>query len=319
MFLAQLVACLLNGSIDAFFLIKIYSYIGFVYLCNWANNRLFECGLKVYTFLFKWLSIFGILSILLFPLGLLKADRVYTAVFFLGGKNASLPFYFLFLFSWYLKTMYSSKKLPEYWFIPPIFMVVASLICKSVNSLLIVSLVFIIAVLYIRIKPKVRSEVVIGGVSTILACIYIGLNIPAISRFLELFGRNTTFSYRTFLWSLAFKYFKSSPIYGCGYPLTYTRGSLFTDHAHSWYLDTLAKYGLMGFIPFMLLIIIVIRRINSFQDKYFASFICLLLAAYLLHMGFDDYNLNFFVLILMIIDGISSKEKSNKQNRNKIF
>lgn len=214
MFAAQAMSCLLNRSIGWFFTVKAFSYIGFVLLCNWINEYSVERGLHVDRFFFKWLTIFGVISIFIFPLGFLHADRVYTAVYFLGGKNAAFPFYYLFLLSWYLLSMMKQKKLPHFWYIPLIVMILAAVVCQSVSTLITLILVGLVCVLYLRIRPKIRIGVLFAALGTILGAIYIGVSMPAISRLLLLFGRNSTFSHRTILWKQAAYYIAASPIYG---------------------------------------------------------------------------------------------------------
>lgn len=101
-----------------------------------------------------------------------------------------------------------------------------------------------------------------------------------------------------------------------GYSLTYNIWGEITDHAHGWYIDSLAKYGLLAFIPFLMVMLNTMKGLNKEKDRILASFMGLLLLVYLLHMGFDDYNFNFFVLIIMIIDGIV-KQRSITQKSGK--
>lgn len=309
MFMAQILSCILNKSIDLFFLVKTYSYVGVILVCDRMNKKLTEGILHANTFFFKMLTLFGLISIFLFPLGILRADRVYTATYFLGGKNASFPFYYMFLFGWYMSSIIKTKKLPIFWFLPLVFMIAAAIICQSVNSLISLLLIGAICILYSYIKPMIKTEIMFGIFAFLMASIYAGINIPGLSGFLSVFGRNTTFSKRTFLWKQAVEHIIRSPIYGAGYKITYNLWSEITDHAHGWYIDSLAKYGLMSFVPFVFVVLCTIKNINRIRNGKVATFVGMMVLVYLLHMGFDDYNFNFFLLIIMIVDGAADTKK----------
>lgn len=309
-FLIEAVSCIANRSLDVFIAIKIYAYIGFVLLLDDCFSKRGDKTLREIRNLFGGLSILAVITTIIFPLGFLHGERVYEAVYLLGGKNASFPFYYMFLISWFLLYTINDKKhgIPQWGLCIIALMMVAAFICQSVNSLVALALIAIITVLYTSVKPRIGAIIPTTILFTLLSLIYVGTNIPVIEKLLASLGRNSTFSYRTILWEQAFSYISANPVFGSGYQLEYKIGELVTDHAHSTYLDMFSKYGIVAFIPFIFLIYLTIK--NTYRIKYapLKCYIGLFLVVYLFHMGFDDYNFNFQIFILMLVNYISYRQ-----------
>lgn len=313
LFAMQAVSCLMNGSLSFFVLAKVYTYIGFVLICCVMNYYSPDRIFRVSIFLFMVLSFAGILSVYLFPMGFLEAGRVYSAVYFLGGKNSSFPFYYIFVFTWYAYSLRNRKHLPSLWYLPLVLMLIAAVICRSANSFVSLVLMASACCLYAAFRLSFSAKAIVTGLFVMLGLIYLGAELPVLPRVLHALGRNTTFSYRTVLWGQAFRHIINNPVFGSGADLIFTLGSkLTTDHAHSCYLDSLAKYGLAYMAFFALIIWQSAGSITRIRDKSLRTLITLLMSVYLLHMGFDDYNLNFFILLIMIIDNycVRSREFS---------
>ena len=314
-FTIQLIACIANGSIDLFITAKIYTYIGFVLILNYLLLRYSKQLLNAVKLHFGILSILGVFTVMIFPFGFLHGSDVYDAVYLVGGKNSSFPFYYVFLLVFYVDYIVNHKyKLPKLWTVPLILTIIAVLICQSVNSALELTIIFTISTLYMIRKIKVNAYIPIASMYTMLILIYLGSNMPFINNFLEQLGRNSSFSGRTILWNQAFLNILSNPITGGGYKLVYNIWDGVTDHAHSWYLDTFAKYGVISLVAFALIIITVLNKLSCIRYKPLRCYLGLFFMVYLLHMGFDDYNFNFFVLIVMILYYIADVYKNSPLN-----
>ena len=312
LFVAQAIVCLINKSVDFFFLIKIYTYIGFILIINYSINRSLESVLRVTKALFGILTMAALVTIIVFPLGFLQASGVYDAVYLLGGKNASFPFYYIFLLSSCLFFNITNKQfgLPKWWYLVLALMIYSAIICNSVYALIAIILISILSALFVIIKPKFDVGSLSISLAVLLTFIYLGASIPAVVRLLELFGRNATFSYRTLLWNQAFGYIVSNPLFGAGNGITFSLGPIVTDHTHSTYLDMFAKYGIIVLLLLLWTIRCTLKYLAKIIYKPLKCYLGLFFLIYLVHMGFNDYNYNFFVIIVMLICSVS--ERLNK-------
>lgn len=302
-FIFRTIACGINGSINFLYIIKVYTYIAFIFLCDIETSKENNNFLRANRLLFGLLSIIGLVSIYMFPHGLLSGRNVYEAVYFLGSKNASFPFYYTFLLCIFLDLLKNNTH-HEKIRVGMLLLITlgAAIICESVSSflclLLMASLFFMF---YSKIKLVLKPSLIFVPLIVILIIIYVGAEIMLITDFLGLVGRNPTFSSRTIIWAQAFYAFQSHMFFGAGDNLIFQVGYRITDHAHSIYIDMLAKYGLIPFIVFIVLIYKAVEIIKRNNIESFATIKYLLLAIYLLHSGFDDYNIHFLILIIMLI------------------
>lgn len=306
-FVLQLTVCVVNRSLDGRFILKIYSYIGFVLLVDYYCKQSLDTALKATELLFGTISILGILVIIVFPLGLLRGTRVYDAIYLTGGKNTAFPFYYLFLLSLFLfyNSTRSVKGLPSFWYVPMALMMICAVICQSMSTLVALFLMALFSVLFVTVKPEFKTYLPVIILYCLLALIYIGTNIPVVSNLLGVFGRNSTFSNRTTIWSQAFEYIAKSPFFGSGDKLTFVIGTNTTDHAHSWYLDTLTKYGVFTLTFFLAIVGCTYRNISHIKYKPLRCYIGMFLLVYLYHMGFDDYNFNFAIFSILVVNHFS--------------
>lgn len=73
----------------------------------------------------------------------------------------------------------------------------------------------------------------------------------------DVLGRDLTFTGRTFIWDKALDAFTKSPVFGVGeISNDASRDLIGATHAHNYYLDLLYKNGIIGFLLFMIILII---------------------------------------------------------------
>lgn len=124
---------------------------------------------------------------------------------------------------------------------------------------------------------------------------------------LGFFGRSSTFSGRAGIWQEALSDIAGSPFFGGGGSLMFKAGATLTPHAHSFYLNAFAQYGIFYFVVFMLDIIIVAilaRKENlAGADRLLVSISSFFFFMLILHSVFDFLSLPlYFLLRSCIID-----------------
>lgn len=302
-FVLVLVSCIINHSLTIKYAMKIYTYIGFVVLCYEFFILSPLTLIKSCKIFFGSLCIAGMFFIFLYPLGFNHGDRVYTAIYLFGGKNTAFPFYFFYLFTLVIEEQYLNKANQKKIIILLVIMICCAIKCESVNTLLSIMLFGVIYLLYKDLKITFNPFIINVMILSLLLGIYIGPKTIDLTSVLGMFNRNMTFSKRTILWDQAYGYFHKSPLFGAGDNIVYRLSSMkngFTDHAHSQYIDRVAKYGI---IPMIFLISIIISTVNKIKypvSSRFSRCLGVLFSVYTLHMGFDDYNFNFFILLVML-------------------
>lgn len=316
-FIIMTLSCILNKSIDTKLLMKTYTYIGFILLLDYALKKSVKSVFKVAKIYFGILALLGALTTILFPLGFLHGSTVYNAVYLFGGKNASFPFFYIFLLSSYLLNQLDNDtiKLPRFWYVSIALMIISVILCDSANSLIALIAIIIITLLSLIAKPKINALIPTTLYFVTIVIIYLGNSIPQLEGLLELMGRDSTFSYRTLLWKQAILYIISFPFFGAGYNISFSLGTIHTDHTHSTFLDLFAKYGVITLIAFMVMIIVVYKDILRIKYKPLGFSLGMFFLIYLFYIGFNDYNYNFIILTIMLLHGFSN-EISNLQCQN---
>jgi len=138
--------------------------------------------------------------------------------------------------------------------------------------LLVFSAVLLLSLMSNRGKSTLLDPVV-GSVFTAVAffaCVFLR-NVPFLGSVIEnALGRDASFTGRTSIWDDAISWISEEPL-GTGY-FTASHSRLMNNagwivnHAHDAYLDTMLKYGLLGSIIFIVLVVLAIKSLLSAND-----------------------------------------------------
>ena len=312
-------ASITSGEISAE-LYQIGLYIGFIALLfniNRIGNRLLLSSILICFFIqgiAALISIYGTDGGLL-PGIIDPGARIYS----FGGKNgifiALLP---LVIFKAYSNKMDNEKSL-----IPSIVSFVfatTSYFIRSSSSMLCFLLVgFALLPSIERVFSKHISYKIVG---LVLLFVFAGivltpLIIPFIGELLGLLGRDITFSGRDGIWKQAIAYFLSSPIIGYGNTVVYDvwgiSGFSTTNIAHCYYLDIIAKYGIITGVCLLLTIVYVLYELDNKTNKFVSYSLGIGFIILLLHSIFDDLNFYIFLLLTFSIFNETLLETNKKE------
>ncbi len=310
--LLMAVSCVVNGSIGAGIAGQIYNYLGFILLCGIMMRRSPELFLESGLLMFGTLSLIGCASIFIHPHGWIKADDAY---YLLGGKNTAFPYYFCFIFSYFALKGFFRREVPRIGWLIVIFTAGAVVADSSSSTacLLLLLVVYIATQYFLPVMRGVKPWVLAVILAVLMISIYMGTVFAPLQSLIKSLGRNATFTGRDVLWTQAVDYLKAHPLFGSGEHLTFTlKSGTVTNHAHSQYLNRLAKYGAVPFIFLILGLFVLFRRLLFAKKKLLFNLIGTCVVIYLLHMCFDDYSYNFFLYTVMTAVGLSSGDIKGK-------
>lgn len=317
-----------SGTIKALYEAAAFLALGIFLFYEWREHP--DELVTACTILFTAFSILSLASVWLTGArGIASAQAnsqaAKDAIFFFGGKNSvfiyNLPTILFLCF-------YEYRKKGIIGFTPSVVALlfcITSILIDSASSTFFFFLVFAFCVAA-RFAKKGTIVKAISQPIFLLAVfafvfvfiVMMGGRMGIVSSLLELFGRSPTFSGRTGIWQQALSDIDISPFLGGGGALTFTIGSTTTPHAHSFYLNAFAQYGIFYFVVLVLdlvLVCVVVRRNNSKKRN------CILVslsvfAFYMLviHSVFDFLSLPlYFLLRSCILDGMSFFEIAGKR------
>lgn len=306
------VACVVNGSATVNVLRYYYADIGFCLLCaellRTNRDRFLRVALAVFAVYTAW----GIGTIYLFPKGFFSASSTYDAIYGLGAKNNSFPFYFAFFFFLFVRYLQQEKRLPLRVPVLIAAAILAGIICESVNTILCLGLTLVMYVLCTRFKSvliRLNPRAIFAVFAAVIAMVYIGTEWDALQELLARLGRSVTFSGRDVLWGQAFDHLEDHPFFGNGYFTYFTlRSGVQTPHAHSQWMDKLAKFGAVQGVFLVAALWQLLRQVKTGKDRLKLYTLSFMLLIYMLHMSFDTYNYNFFTMFILVINSLSRKD-----------
>lgn len=295
---------LINGASTAAVVSVVYE-IGFICICEVLVSKGYKTFIYVQLVLLGVLCLLGAASIVLFPHGFNHAPYVEFAIYFLGSKNAAINYYLAFLLAyWGIQYERDGKLSKAGLLLLGVFLLTAFITSSgsTIVCLLVITAYFIIRIVSLDgfyVRPWIPFAIIVF----FIIVIYMGIQFNIISTVISLLGKSQNFSGRTVLWNQAIQYFKQSPLFGVGINTDYFNTSGVIQHsAHSQYLDRLAKYGLISFIFFLLLIFRTECDLCKAKNKTIASVFGVVYAVYILKMGFDTYNFRLFIMVTYLIE-----------------
>ena len=291
-----------NGSADLRLAVQVYTNAGFLVICLILLREYPRIFLEAAAGLFGILSVCGCASIFLHPAGYFQGERGF-GYYFLGGNNTAFPYYYCFILCWIAVRGIFSRDIPRVGWILGIF-IASSVVVDSTSSGLCLSLmlaVYLIAQYAKKVLRGIRPSAVFLIILAIVVMIYVGMVFQPFAALLRMLGRTVRFSGRDVLWDQALGYFRQNPLFGAGSSLKFTLDvGVETDHAHSQYLNRLAKFGLLHMAFLAASLAVLIRRLMRSRKILLVNVIGSMLVIYLLHMAFDDYSYTFFLLAAVV-------------------
>ncbi len=291
-----------NGTVSALGTVgESLNTIGLLWLLDYAFKRWRQALLNALVFVFgtymvlSWGSVFMTGHVGLVP-------GTITPVYFYGQKNMIFIYGIPLLVSMILRQSRGDSRVSTASVVYAFICAVTSLYTDSVSSLICFSLLGV-ALLSLKIKGRairLADPYLFLGIIVALFAVTVILqnNAGFIEKILLSFDRSVTFSGRTPAWNQAMDYFSSSIVYGCGNNLVYVLAhGVEVSSAHSFYLASLAKYGLLFTIPILIDIFIVSHVARRARGSVVVCACTLVYFLLLAHSLYDIMYLNIYILI----------------------
>lgn len=298
----------LFGTKDFFSLLKVAgTALGMGLLTDFCMQKdpkiYFQSSLFTLTILF---TINFITILKYYPIGMYRLDYVVGDLYFMGHDNGMIynliPFCSLAILYTYCKKGKIISKISLY----AIFLTfISELYVKSatgiVESFLLLILIFFIDNKFLSkfINPKF-----IFLLFFILNYLVVILRIQNYFSwfFVDVLGKDLTFTGRTYLWDYAINMIKNNPIFGFGMGVqVYGNGHSY-PHPHCLILDFIFKGGIITLLIFCILIINYIKKYKSSNNKIISKM--LLLPVFVLLIGeitaSNPYKPLFWSLLVLI-------------------
>lgn len=317
---ARVISGLINGSFYIGMIIAAISYIGFVLLCEQMIYESKESFYKALGMLFGIFAILGAVSVWLFPNGFFYAGSKAEAVYLLGSKNSSFAYFLVFLLLWNLYSLRENQKLPRYGGIAILLFAVTEGICDSSNAILCL---IILLFFFLLIKHNKKIYKCCTPLLLELAVVFMGIFIifgstsEFVGNILNALGRDFTFSGRNVLWRQAINILMANPLFGAGANQEFVLATgAVANHAHCFYLDTFAKYGILCFGTVAVMITCVMYRLSKLKKDRLLIMTGVFVFVYLVHCITEDASIYMLSVILLIAESLSINEKINFSKMN---
>ena len=246
------------------------------------------------------------------------SDAVNLEMWPLGHKNQFRDWFFPLVVAAALLDLYKNRRLSAATILIMAIVIWCAVSANSATSTTILTLCCLIALLYAFgvIRGRAFNAVVgLGIYATVFVFCVLLRRVPLLSDFItHVLKRDLTFTGRAEIWDTAMRRIAERPILGRGYhdisttELVTPYGQIVT-HAHDALLDTLYKYGVVGFVVVLALALVCMWRLYQCRTSPVAIVITIFLTGFLVCGVFGElYNIGFhFVLYL----GFYSRELSS--------
>lgn len=117
-----------------------------------------------------------------------------------------------------------------------------------------------------------------------------------------LFDKNATFTNRTYIWDVAFKNIKKSPIYGygAGYSHVFLKSSGNKFHAHNLFLEFTLIGGVLAFTAFCILLYFTFKNLFSIKNLWVRFITFSAVIAFFIMSITEVYSLNIIIFLLFM-------------------
>lgn len=281
-FLIRLVTTIINGNSINAFITEAYPILAICILIELCMKKKTLILIEGFTITLNTLLVINFITLIINPIGY---GTEYDKFYFLRGGNQLMAFCVLatmFSFiNWYLKKSAINKFM--LWMI--IGMSTYTAICiKSATGIL----TWAIIITFLCVPQKLKNKKLFNFSTYSLTYLSIFIFIVILngqqyfSYIIEtILNKSMTFSGRTDIWQIALEKVKIRPILGYGISnnsnIIYYREQYFSTHNE--FLQILVESGLIGFIPLILIYIIIGKKLMKYKEDICISVIAISILA----------------------------------------
>lgn len=320
MFVISMGAVATLGSSSVFTAVQCFTYLGLMATLRFLFSKDFKAAVIALIVLFA-IYAFGNLWSVYVMHGVIPGETPASTIYFFGGKNSIFMHGIPLLISLCAccvardKQMITVAALLSFLYAYTAFVVnsLSSLACFLILGLCILLACYSKSALAIFKAPYLLAFLVLGFCLTVI--VQHNDFISFISEMLgRSQGRSSTLSGRTEIWDQALSYIASSPLVGHPEGTLYlmSNGSS-ADHAHSFFLNIAARYGLVPLLFFLVDIIMISRRAAPLWHQPRVALMAIFYFLLLAHSLFDTMDIYIYILVrTLFLEFINMGEKSKR-------
>lgn len=295
-------ASLFNGSLYINYLIGSITFVGMVFVTDWMIKRSRSDFIDAGFYFFGFLSVMNMLTVIIWPNGFFDAPIKDYAIYFLGSKNTAFFYYVLFIYFVILKDIDVKGKPQKSSALWIAMCVVSSYLSSSASALILLFVLLIMYLVWCNYDMIVHS-LSFRGILPVIAVIAAFILIEPLrlwfSPLFALVGRNATITGRDYLWLQAIDMFLEHPLWGNGITQTFMlESNVVATHAHSFFLDTLAKYGIFTFLAFLNIVVTAMDFQLKNRNMWYKVLNFIIMIIFLVHSVLDHLMLYNFIFFL---------------------
>lgn len=290
-------------------------FVGLACFLSLYAKRNFRVLVQASFYLFFFYTICEFASIVLTNgQGLIPDQPANARTFFFGGKNSIFMYGLLAITSTVLWS--TSRPEPGWKLLPPAISAAYCFMAQVIGSAS--STVFFGLAIIVTLFWTIRKKTIRHSYNVILLAIFFLLffvvvvfqQTDMLGFILESAGRSSTFSGRTGLWDQAVEYVVASPIFGSGADIQYYLSRSAVEHAHSFFLDGAAKYGVLYIGLIFADITYLMLRKRGRRMSVLDATLTLLLFLLIIHSQFDVLHFTIYVYMRAMLLHAQDTEKS---------
>lgn len=288
-----------------------------VALLDFAYTNNYKSVLKCMTVVLMIYVFWDAITVILYPDGLYKSEVIwnewtttYDTQWLYGNKNNRIMYYLLLLFLIEnIREFTNSLAITVIEFVTAVISCAVAVLTDA-NTSLIVLITALCGIYSNHCKNDQLLMRINAKLATVLYCIIEVLIILGVATFLGplvegLFGKNLTFSNRTFAWQAAALLIVQKPLFGWGVlgneETSALLGNLAYVNTHNQIIDTLLEGGVVLLFILIFIFIINIKRINNRMRVGENNYLVLYLLAILVEATFEVLFSAKIVWILLIL------------------
>jgi len=280
--------------------------IGFVMLTEiYIKSAYTMTFFKTCYYVLSCLVIINLITILLYPDGMYVDFRDWEENWFLGYRNSHVYIFLPTIAFAYLMNLKNGRLNLQSKIIIGTIIASTLLIKSSTTLVAIVVIVFLLTFFKKKKLPRMMNIYTYlgGSIFASVGFMFFSLQNYITTFIVDILHRDVSFTSRIYIWQSAVYYIKQSFVFGYGYDSSVARDHLnnFTQ-AHNQYLDIFYMTGLMGFIVYILLLVIAMKQLFKYKDVIAAKILSFTLLGYFILYIVEakrDWNAMFFVMLII--------------------
>ena len=307
-----------------------FSYIALFILSELLLIRSLNLFLKVVTPILNLLVIINFLTLILWPNGMYRSYVVSEEFWnsgnnwFLGYDNAFFAYVLPALLFSIIKYLYVDKTiLSKFKAIAMTVICTYSIISRWQATAVVCIIIFLFVLVLIQINklpPIANAKTYLWG-NVVVFLGFVVLRVQESFSYIikSVLDKDLTFSGRTEIWDLSLQSISKAPILGYGIEdLTETINRISINSSHNQYLWILYRGGLVHFLPFIVMVFNVVKRLYEKRNIAYVKITAIALCTIFILWQFEAISTHSIMILFVFAYYVGYAEVENKEEKFRV-